>query len=107
MSEARITEAELRAFEGAVNLLAAYTDYEDAQAIHMSVRIVAEVRRLRALIVEATADPMRNDQTGKPQGPLYDALMRHKAAWRALEAEASAIREGTVPKTVPTQERST
>jgi hypothetical protein len=54
---------------------------------------MSEVRRLRELIVGAVDDPLREDQSGKPEGPLYDALMRHKAALRALEAEARAIRE--------------
>ncbi len=103
MSEARITEAELRAFEGAVNLLAAYTDYEDAQAIHMSVRIVAEVRRLRALIA-----PFEGTRIAGGGYVLSSQSLTFSVAhMEALGAEARAIREGTVPKTVPTQERST
>ncbi len=57
------------------------------------VALVAEVRRLRGLILAAQDDPSREDQTGKPTGPLYDALMQHKAALHGLEAEARAIRD--------------
>lgn len=83
MSE-RISEDNLRAAAAAARLL--LHRREDV------LSLVDEVRRLRGLIIAADADPLREDQTGRETGPLYDELMHHKAAVRALSAEAEAIR---------------
>ena len=86
MSEQRITEADLRAFEGAVNDLSALTDREDAPAIHMAVRVFAEVRRLRGIIASFRFSE-----------PAEGVLNCEGGDWRGLLAEARAIREEQKP----------
>lgn len=57
------------------------------------LKLVDDQRRLRGLILDADHDPGLDDNTGKAREPLFDALMRHKAAKRALAAQAEAIRK--------------
>ncbi len=83
MSE-RITEAFLREVEN---------HYGGSTGGATPLALAREVRRLRGLIVAAQDDSLLRSQTGNPEGPLYETLMRHIAALQALEAEARAIRE--------------
>lgn len=88
----RVTEEELAAYEAAAKGIADLVDPGDAPAVDMAMRLVAEVRRLRGLIVAA----LPTDHTPTHwMSPNFGTEWVPGTATLALLDEARAIREET------------